>query len=264
MTSMTPQRPSKKGRLSSPLGEMDDGLEELEGTAAETPVQLTPTALADIVRQEIQRGLDPLDAKITTLQSTVEGRLDSVEAELLSHHSKIEKMQKLLDSLDGATPRSCASDKSLKFEQQLAEQQTQVEQLRVGTSMPTAGASNTMVVGGLAGLGDDRKATDWISDTLNRLQGPKHIGTYIKSTSFAGILFVKFRSVDERDYAVGLLSTSLKIGEASVWATRDLPVPVRARKVFLMRLRWQLSRWGFEKGDFVIDDQYTIMTVTAR
>jgi hypothetical protein len=60
-----------------------------EGTAAETPVQLTPTASADIVRQEIQRGLDPLDAKITTLQSTVEGRLDSVEAELLSHHSKI-------------------------------------------------------------------------------------------------------------------------------------------------------------------------------
>ena len=121
MASMTPQRPSKKGRLSSPLGEMDDGLEELEGTAAETPAQLTPTALADIVRQEIQRGLDPLDAKITTLQSTVEGRLDSVEAELLSHHSKIEKMEKLLDSMDGATPHSCASDKSLQFEQKLAE-----------------------------------------------------------------------------------------------------------------------------------------------
>ena len=97
------------------------------------------------------------------------------------------------------------------------------------------------------------------------MRGPSIMSTYIKSEKFQGLLFVKFASVVDRDTAVALLrSGSLKIGESPVWATQDLPVPVRARKLFLMGLRWQLAQWGFWKQEININDDFTCMHIGTK
>jgi len=78
-------------------------------------------------------------------------------------------------------------------------------------------------------------------------------------------MFVKFRSGYERDLAVGILrSARLKHGDENVWATQDLPIRVRARKLLLMGLRWQLGEWGFVKKEFEIDDLYTHLRVGGK
>ena len=99
-----------------------------------------------------------------------------------------------------------------------------------------------MVVGGLIGLSSLPEATQWLNTQLSQLHCPKHVGTYMKNSSFQGLTFVKFKTVDERDLAVGILrSAGLTSGDNKIWATQDLPIPTQARKMFLLSLRWQLG-----------------------
>ena len=108
--------------------------------------------------------------------------------------------------------------------------------------MPAADVAKTLVVGGLQGFDSLHLATEWLTLRMKELQGPMHTGTYMKSPSFQGLMFVKFRSGYERDLAVGILrSARLKHDDKNVWATQDLPAPVRARKLLLIGLRRQLG-----------------------
>ena len=145
--------------------------------------------------------------------------------------------------------------------------QKQIDKLGDGHAMPAADVAKTLVVGGLQGFDSLPMATEWLTLKMKELQGPMHTGTYIKSPSFQGLMFVKFRSGYERDLAVGILrSARLKHGDENVWATQDLPgpIPVRARKLLLIGLRWQLGEWGFVKKEFEIDDLYTHLRVRRQ
>ena len=81
------------------------------------------------------------------------------------------------------------------------------------------------------------------------MDGPTHCGTYMKGESFDGLLFAKFKSGLDRDTAFALFRTAkLKLDDTKIWATQNLPVPTRARNLFLLGLkRWQLGQWGFVK-----------------
>ena len=57
-------------------------------------------------------------------------------------------------------------------------------------------------------------------------------------------------------------SAAMKTGPNKVWATQDLPVPVGARKLFPMGLRWQLIQWGFLKQEITIDDDFNNMHIS--
>ena len=48
------------------------------------------------------------------------------------------------------------------------------------------------------------------------------------------------------------------------WATRDLPIPTRATKMFLLSLRWQFGECGFVKREIEIDECYTQMMVGGK
>ena len=87
----------------------------------------------------------------------------------------------------------------------------------------------------------------------------------MKSFSFQGLIFVKFKSGDERDLAVGTLrSAGLTNGDNNIWATQDLPIPTRARKMFLQSLWWQLGESGFVKREIEIDECYTKILVGGK
>ena len=67
-----------------------------------------------------------------------------------------------------------------------------------------------MVVGGLIGLPSLPEATRWLNSRLSQLQCPEACCgmTYMKSSSFQGLMFVKFKNVDDRDLAVGILRSA--------------------------------------------------------
>ena len=256
-----PAKGVKREATRSPLHEMD-GVENLDPPSDEDMhLQVSARTIADIMRHEVQTGLSSVDTKLTSLQNDVRSRVEGIEKQLKNHAGRLEKMEQWLDSRN-PTPRSCASDVSGKIEQQLADLQAQISSLRVDSSSVSRDTTCTMVVGGLQSLDGLHAATTWLNDTLARMSGPKHVGTYSKSKEWLGLLWAKFSSVGERDMAVALIrSANMNMGSDNVWATQDLPVPIRARKLFLMGLRWQLIQWGFVKQEIKIDDDFNTMHI---
>ena len=284
MASMTPDRPAKNRRFTSPLHEMDGDEEAAEGSPVQSESttqeltrdveRLSVDAIARIVRSEIQDGLQPLQAQVSTLNSSMSVRMERVEGEMKSVKDKmseqevrIAKLETYLSNVgrETATPRSMDGDAN--FETRFAELKSQMDMLttegkgKVDTSSGT-NQSCTMVVGGLLSLNSLKEATTWMADILQKLNGPTGQEMYMKTKEFQGILFVKFGSSYERDVATAVVrSAQLTMGETHVWATPDLPIPVRARKVFLLGLRWQLGEWGFPKREIVVSDDYKSLLV---
>ena len=199
-------------------------------------------ALAGIVRQEINTAVTPMHSQLSSLQVTLGARMDQVENVLHKHDLQIQKLEQYMaDSMDQGFSNNMTQD----VEKQLHDLQTQIDDLKEPGTAAEAGSADlckTMAVGGLIGLSSLPQATRWLNTQLSQLDCPKHVGTYMKSSSFQGLMFVKFKSVDERDLAVGILkSAGLTNGDNKIWATQDLPIPTRARKMFLLSLRWQLG-----------------------
>eukprot|EP00434_Breviolum_minutum_P015816 symbB.v1.2.013933.t1/scaffold996.1/size145880/14 len=277
-------RPAKNRRFTSPLHEMDGDEEAAEGSPVQSESttqeltrdveRLSVDAIARIVRSEIQDGLQPLQAQVSTLNSSMSVRMERVEGEMKSVKDKmseqevrIAKLETYLSNVgrETATPRSMDGDAN--FETRFAELKSQMDMLttegkgKVDTSSGT-NQSCTMVVGGLLSLNSLKEATTWMADILQKLNGPTGQEMYMKTKEFQGILFVKFGSSYERDVATAVVrSAQLTMGETHVWATPDLPIPVRARKVFLLGLRWQLGEWGFPKREIVVSDDYKSLLV---
>ena len=77
---------------------------------------------------------------------------------------------------------------------------------------------------------------------VDNLQGPSHIGAYVKSQVFQGLLLAKFRTSVDRDTAVALLrGAEMHEKGKRVWTTQDLPMMQRVQQVFMMGPRWQLG-----------------------
>ena len=222
-------------------------------------------ALAGIVRQEINAAVTPMHSQLSSLQVTLGARMDQVGNVLRKHDLQIQKLEQYVaDSMDQGFSNNMTQD----VEKQLQDLQTQIDDLKEPGTAARAGSADlckTMVVGGLIGLSSLPEATRWLNTQLSQLDCPKHVGTYMKNSSFQGLMFVKFKSVDERDLAVGILrSAGLTNGDNKIWATQDLPIPTRARKMFLLSLRWQLGEWGFVKREIEIDECYTKMMVGGK
>ena len=259
--SMTPPTKAVKRATRSPLTSMDDDDDEALELQGEGNVGLSVATVANIVRSEIQRGIAPVEQQLATLQSAFGDRLGQLESSVSAQGSRIQKLEQVMASADG-TPRSTASDHSAKIEKQISDLFAQMELLREPPVAIQHDYTRTMVVGGLQGLTSLQQATLWLSKTLNSLSGPSHVGAYMKSKVFQGLMFAKFKSTTDRDIAVALLR-SAELTEAGnrVWATQDLPLEKRTRKTFLLGLKWQLGEWGFMKREIEIDDDYSQLKV---
>ena len=119
----------------------------------------------------------------------------------------------------------------------------------------------TAVLGGLRALGSKDEAASWLHDKLKSLHGPVPTETYIKGDVFTGMLFAKFTSSVERDAAVSLLRGSgMKQGDKEFWAKEDLPIEDRARKSFLLSLRYLLNEKGTPKNLMKVDSSHNTLT----
>ena len=224
-----------------------------------------------MVRAEIQAAVAPLESRLGNLQSSVDGRLSQVEGMIKTHDLRIGKVEGALDNflVNGKTMDETTATQVAQIESQLSDLKVQVDAMKVPTHT-TASPSHTdtkctMVVGGLAGLKTLPAASKWLTDTLESLHGPIHTGVYVKSEDFNGLMFAKFRSQLDCDTAVATLrSAKLSVNGSPVWASLDLPPLIRAKKVFMLGLRWQLGQWGFVKRDIVISEDYSNMSIGEK
>ena len=101
-------------------------------------------------------------------------------------------------------------------------------------------------------------ATTWLTTKRNALQGPSHIGTYMKPQVFQWLLFAKFRTSVDRDTAVALLrSAEMHEKGKKVWVTQDLPMMQRVQKSFHHGTSMKAWGVGFHKRDMEWDDNFT-------
>ena len=244
MMSLTSEkRVRKREQSKSLLNELDDELL----LPPDENVGLSASAIADIVHREIRMGISPLEARLTSMETVLGNRVDNIDQQLKNHGDRIEKMEALLGPKD-ATRRSRTSEHGLSVEKQITDLQMQLDGLCVSPKTDKPEPAKVMFVGGLAAFLDMQSATTWVTNTLESMRGPSIISTYIKSEKFQGLLFVKFASVVDRDTAATLpRSGSLKIGDSPVWATQDLPVPVRS-KTFSQGL--EMATCNLQRGAF--------------
>ena len=218
--------------------------------------------LAAVVRREIQNAIRPVEGKLASLHTVLNTRMDSMEGVLQQHDVKIAKLEDLIRDHDGEKIR-------LEMQEKIDEKNWTCRNRLTNSEVATPCQLQMWrklwwleVCKGLIPCLWPRNGWHW---RWKELQGPMHTGFYMKTLSFQGLMFVKFRNGYERDLAIGILrSARLKHGDDNVWATQDLPIPVRARKLFLMSLRWQLGEWGFVKKEFEIDDLYTHLRVGGK
>ena len=69
--------------------------------------------------------------------------------------------------------------------------------------------------------------------------------------------------------ARGVASATLRTAKIThdqqqVPTTQDLPIPIRARKIVLLGLRWQLGEWRFLKRESESDTNYTKLLLRAK
>ena len=179
----------------------------------------------------------------------------------MKKENKKNKLEQLVMHAEG-TPRLHVLERSAQPENQINGLQSQVAALRTSESSAQPDYMRTTVIGGLDALPSLPDATTWLTTKLSALQGPSHIGTYMKSQVFQGLLFAKFRTSVDRDTAVALLrKAEMHEKGKKVWATQDLPMMQRVQKVFIMGLRWQLGEYGFMKRDMEWDDKFTSLKV---
>lgn len=248
-----------------------DGTDE-EEEIPETPVEselvaspLTSASLAQIVRDEVRNGMNTLEQQMNHLSVSVTARLDSVEHSLKDHDIKIAKLEHVITS-NSSTPRSNTNVEQLeKHDRELAALKLQLDALKHGVADRNPDVQKTLVLGGLQALGSLHEATQWLSQKLQEMNGPTHVGTYMKAAGLMGCFLPNFgahMNVTRRWLCSGV--PTYKLVTVGSWATEDLPVPVRARKLFLLGLRWQLGQWGFVKKKMSVDDTYERLVIGGK
>ena len=148
-------------------------------------------------RREINATVTPMHSQLSSLQVTLGARMDQVENVLHKHDLQIQKFEQYMaDTMDQGFSNNVAQD----VEKQLQDFQVQIDDLKRPGKAIQAGSENfckTMVVGGLIGLPSLPEATRWLTTQLSQRQCPKHVGTYMKSSAFQGLMFVNFKKFEK-------------------------------------------------------------------
>ena len=267
MAGMTPERPVQKRRVISPLHEMDGDDthdDELVGTPKSNSDGSDGSgpsldAIAAVVRQEIQTAIELLESKLTAMGATFDDRVAKIETAVNDQDVRIARLENLMAKDPPETTPL------LNFEDKISDLQCQIDILKRKPRSNEGEMCKTMVVGGLQAFESLQVATKWLRDKLETLKVQIPSETYMKAQSSNGVLFAKFSSSYDRDIAIATLrSANIKHDHHHIWATQDLPIPTRARKMFLLGLRWQLGEWGFVKREIEIDEHYTKMTIAGK
>ena len=150
-------------------------------------------AIGKNVRAEIERGLAPVEQKLCHIHNILDERIDKIESTVGEQGLRMDKLEQLALHAEG-TPRSQVSEHSAQLDNQINDLQSQVAALRTSESSAQQDYMRTMVIGGKDALPSLQDATAWLTTKLNALQGPSHIGTYMKSQVFQELLSAKFRT----------------------------------------------------------------------
>ena len=99
-----------------------------------------------------------------------------------------------------------------------------------------------------------KDAEAWLAEKCQSL----HIAfssSYIKGTEFKGIVFLKFNSSVNRDYAIDQFQKAqLQFNSSRMWMSADKPIEVRIPLQILRNIRKELISWDFSASSLWVDE----------
>ena len=111
-----------------------------------------------------------------------------------------------------------------------------------------------MVVGGLATMENMTQAIEWLLSKLKALGSAAPEDVYSKGEDFTGILFARFRGIEDRDAALRRLrDKSSRDSGHEHWVKPDLPLVVRTVQSFLFGAKYLFAQWGYARAALWVD-----------
>ena len=245
---------------------------ELGGATPAATGAVTMEAIGELLRKEIapmRESIGNLEGQLGRLQIDINEQIKGVDDKIESASTSVDKrlgeMGMRIDAcelrvskLEEVMDRSTSHELDNKAAEQSKELEKQMMALRQGGPIH-AMRECTAVIGGLSGFDSKEAAATWVRNKLWTLWGPQPVDVYSKG-DFRNLMFFKIETKSERDDAMQLFQNAgLKEGGNDVWAKEDLPIEVRARKSFLLGLKYMLKGWKFER--IKVDDDFTSLTV---
>ena len=131
------------------------------------------------------------------------------------------------------------------------------------SSPPVPSRQFNVVIGNIPEATSFETAKSWITtqaSSWNINIPAEHVFT---KSSYTGILFVKARSIEERDTIITNITNMAKLGKdawkTNVFAKVDLPIDERTVRSTLFAIRRMLVDWGYHKSAIKVDtDQATV------
>ena len=151
-----------------------------------TPITTQMTAL----EQSFNELSLNLNNKVSTLREDVGHEITGVKA-------RMEEVERNLDAvMGGATQGPGKQAVGEDIWKKITNLEAQIAGFKHGTEQ-----DKTAVIGGVGGPGGEKEARDWVDKIMGDLQcSPREM--YFKGDSFKDLLFLKFRSKEDRDLAI--------------------------------------------------------------
>ena len=131
----------------------------------------------------------------------------------------------------------------------------------------------TAVIGGFPSDANELECAKWLSSEIGEISGRKCSKCPFRKSKFKGILFVTFDDSSSRDYVVDCIrSNKPSFKQCSIWASQDVPLPVRVEKKCLLKVKRLFIEWGWQSFELYVDvekrqllvDHFPILTVSAH
>ena len=284
----------KKGRMDSPLNEMD-GMAEEDATSGShqnegptTPDSLRPQPREiEFEEEEDEEGDEDKDVKsmfksMMNMMKTVETEVRGLKSEVHdARNAANEAKDKASQAMDVAQSTAGSVEKLSRTVEGIQEKtlkredvQTMIEEMIDKKLL--SGTANSDLLSGTANSDQDssdalfggfentsrHEAEDWITRKLRELRLEEPSVIYHKGDQFKGFLYAKCSTPEAvQKITKAFHDNTFKVVGKDVWCKKDLPINIRTPLSFLLGLRWQLNQWGFSKREVKVIDTDLVLSV---
>ena len=265
-------------RLHSPLHEMD-GLDSASPPRPEVHTMATPStprdasastitieaitdAMESMLEKKFKERLDPMTKSVESITK----RMDKVE---LNVKKNMDEMRQRMDTFERSGVPQDITENIQEIDTKIHSLSEAIDQMKMhfgetGTAPPSWNSTPraapaderkiTAVANGFTDM-EEEEAKEWIQNKLWDLWVPSPVDVYSKG-EFTGILFLKFRTEDEKEQAIKAVKENLlKRGDKKINMFPDTPPGDRIPQSFLFALKRLLLSpdWNYDRKCVWVD-----------
>ena len=197
---------------------------------------ITLEAIGDLMDQK----LTPISESISQILGDLTQFKDSVRKELNTLGLKLSSVE---------TETSNALSKISVLELEL--QQLKIDGKSEKSNNMANVSNNNVVIGNIPGGDTFEGATAWVKKRIDTSGLNEPIDMFFK-TKYAGLVFVKYGSTDDREKLISNIEEfakkTMSLGPKNVFAKVDQPIDIRMAESCLFRMKRMLTGWGYNKS----------------